>query len=190
MLRKEYLVLLLGFGLNFSSSQAFAQVNQTTQKNIPFQICAEAKNWVRPSASKQKEYLTNLKTRYSNAQIQALGGTYWTYNFFAFVDYPGGSGVFDINNLSGLWSLKKGDSTENKKCTPISSIKGKNEADIWLFNYQPIKIKWVNRNYVMVVKPIQKGWKSVHFSRLENQEKLPLTVVTESGKKLQVLKYE
>ena len=65
----------------------------------------------------------------------------------------------------------------------------KQEADIWLFRYQPINLKWVNKSYVMVVKPVDKGWKSVHFSRQENQEKLPLTVVTESGKKLQLLKY-
>ena len=124
MLRQRYLMLLLGFGLNFSYSQVFAQVNRTTEKNIPFQICSEAKNWVRPSATKQKEYLTGFKSRYSNEQVNTLGGKYWTYNIFAFVNYPGGSGIFDINNLSGLWNLKKGDATENKKCNPISSIEG------------------------------------------------------------------
>jgi hypothetical protein len=42
---------------------------------------------------------------------------------------------------------------------------------------------------LMIVKPMQKGTQVVRFDRKENQDKLPLTVVSESGKEVQVLKY-
>ncbi|WP_255397111.1 hypothetical protein [Tolypothrix sp. NIES-4075] len=41
----------------------------------------------------------------------------------------------------------------------------------------------------MIVKPMQKGTQVIRFVRKENQDKLPLTVVSESSKEVQVLKY-
>jgi hypothetical protein len=192
MTLKKWSIGLLTLGVFFTSFSVSAQTSnpiaQSTEKNIPFQVCVEAKNWVRPSPAKQKEYLESFK-RYSKKQVEKLGGDYWTNDIFAFINYPGGSGIFDINNLSGIWSLKDGEAIKNKQCTSISSIESKHKADIWLFTYKPMSIKWVSNSYVMVVKPIQKGIQVIHFDRKENQDKLPLTVVTESGKQVQVLKY-
>jgi hypothetical protein len=40
----------------------------------------------------------------------------------------------------------------------------------------------------MVVKPRQKGAQVIHFARRERQSKLPLTVVTETGKTVELLR--
>lgn len=152
--------------------------------NIPYEICTESKAWVRPTSSQQKAKLQSLK-RYSDEEIRELGGKYWKLNIQSVTHYPGGSGTYDIIHLSGLWTLR--DDTHPTNCSSFSAIDSGKQASVWLLLHKVVSIKWQGNHYVMLVKPTGKGVQVIRFSRKEHQSSLPLTVMTEDGKRLEVL---
>ncbi|NJN94131.1 MAG: hypothetical protein HC875_08575 [Anaerolineales bacterium] len=68
--------------------------------NIPFEICAESKDWTRPSEEKQnQEWWSN--GRYAGVDEKIIK-YYWEHNFL--IDYGNADDAFDNINLSGLWT--------------------------------------------------------------------------------------
>ncbi|MBP5973203.1 hypothetical protein HW132_10775 [Brasilonema sp. CT11] len=141
---------------------------------------------MRPSNAEQKKHIQKFADRYNQKIVESLGGDYWKYNIFVFTSYPGGSGNFDIGHLSGLWSLKN--VIHISKCeNDVTNLNSKKIAGIWVLSHTVTNIKWVDNRYVMVVKPTERGVQFLQFYRQENQDKLPLTVVTENGNQVAVL---
>lgn len=152
--------------------------------NIPFEVCSESKTWVRPTETQQRKQLQSMK-RYPDETIAQLGGSYWTHNILSFTKYPGGSGTYDITHRTGLWTLH--DATHPSKCDGFSVIDSGQKASVWLLLHRVKSTKWQGNRYVMVVQPTSSGVQVIRFPRRERQEKLPLTVVTEDGKRVNVL---
>ncbi|MDF5706635.1 MAG: hypothetical protein PUP90_02865 [Nostoc sp. S4] len=170
-----------------SSVSSFAQPS-IAGITVSFDKCAESKTWKRPSDAEQRRYLQEFK-RYDRETIEQLGGDYWKRNVFVFTDYPGGSGTYDINNLSGLWSLPKLKFLSTKCKTYSKNLMSKKMAGIWLFSYQIKNIKWVNNHYVVLVKSTGAGIQFIQVQRQEHSNSLPLKVITEDGIELKQLKY-
>ncbi|AKG20897.1 hypothetical protein IJ00_05900 [Calothrix sp. 336/3] len=174
MIASQNLVLVPGSLANTASSE------------IKFNVCGESQTWVRPSAKEQKQHLQQLSNRYSQDKINQLGGDYWKHNIFAFTTYPGGSGTFDINNFSGLW--KKPNPVRRSTCDKsVVEINSGKIARVYILLHRVTKIQWQNNRYIMVVKPVGKGVQIINLPRKEKQNKLPLTVVDESGKQIALL---
>lgn len=152
--------------------------------NIPFEVCGESKTWVRPTETQQRKHLQSTK-RYSDETIANLGDIYWKNNILSFTKYPGGSGTYDIIQRTGLWTLHN--ATHPSKCDDFGVIDSGQKASVWLLLHRVKSINWQGNRYVMVVQPIGSGVQVIRFPRRERQEELPLTVVTEDGKRVKVL---
>jgi len=163
-------------------------VNAQPQKDIKFKVCGETDTWTRPTAIEQRKHLIDLKPRYPQEIINQLGGEYWKYNIFAFITYPGGSGTYDIEQLSGLWKPQKVRYAANCDDYVIELNAGK-IARIWTLNYKVINIKWINRHYIMQVKHMKQGGQVIQFSRQEKYKSLPLNVIDDRDNQVRVLFY-
>ncbi|MEH2195453.1 MAG: hypothetical protein V7K98_22815 [Nostoc sp.] len=180
------LSLILGL-LVTNSVSSFAR---SSMPGIPvsFDKCAESKTWKRPSEAEQRKYIQN-NTRYDLETRKQLGGDHWKRDVFVFAEYPGGSGTYDINNLSGLWSLPKLKLLSTRCKTYSKNLMSKRMAGIWLFSYQIKNIKWVNNHYIVLVKSTGAGIQFIQMHRQEHGTSLPLKVMTEDGIELKQLKY-
>jgi hypothetical protein len=154
--------------------------------NTPFQVCLERNAWVRPSLSEQKNHLAS-NGRYSS--ISAEGDDHWKYKVFALTTYPGGSGTYDLGNVSGLWKENKGEKIiRSAKCDGyIPKLNAGELASIWLLNYKIVNLTWNGDRYVMRVKNVRKGTQTIHFDRKEKLQSLPLSVIDENGHNVSVL---
>lgn len=84
-------------------------------EELAFEVCGESTTWVRPT-----EHVQNAKwwrsERYSGTDEQVVQYP-WTHDFF--VMYGHGSVVYDIENLSGLWSLAARRKAQSPVETPM-----------------------------------------------------------------------
>lgn len=166
--------------------QQLKKDNRQNKNDITFQVCGESNSWVRPTAAEQKRHLESLNGRYSPEIIEELGGDYWKYNIFAFTEYPGGSGTYDIVQLAGFWQPH--DAKYPAKCENyVTELNAGKIARAWTQYHKVVSIKWVNNRYVMQVKPTKKGRQIIQFPRQESLNSLPLTVVNERGQSVSVL---
>ncbi|GAB1539041.1 hypothetical protein NUACC21_17060 [Scytonema sp. NUACC21] len=194
-----WLLALLAFSqpvaAAFSESQALTQglanskvsqgANGSSTTEIKFKICSESTTWTRPTAAEQRKRLQS-SGRYSSEDIEQLGGDYWKKNIFSFTRFPGDSGNYDIANLSGLWKVQN--ATYPSKCDNyVNELNSGKIAGVWVLHHKVVNIKWVGNRYVMLVKPTGQGTQFIQFPRRERLESLPLRVVNESGKKVEVL---
>jgi hypothetical protein len=181
--------LSLTLGLLLTSSISSLASAKTAKNTVAFDICAESKTWKRPSPVKQRGYLEELIHRYNAGTVERLGGDYWNRNVFVFVDYPGGSGTYDINNLSGLWSAPKLKML-SKRCEDYSTnLSSQKIAGIWLFSNRVKNIKWVKNHYVMQVDSTGSGIQFLQIQRHENINSLPLKVIDQNGNEIGLLRY-
>ncbi len=178
--------------LTTSSSNTLAQTasSPSRDKNIRLKICGESLNWKRPTYEEQKKHLLELH-RYSISsdpkEIDALlkNEEYWNKDIFAFTTYPGGSGTYEIEQLSGLWAPM--DSLFPYRCEKkVTELNDGKVAEIWTLNYKVISVGWNGSRYVMRVKRVSQGTQNIHFPRREHREKLPLSVIDEDGKNVSV----
>ncbi|AFZ24624.1 hypothetical protein Cylst_2405 [Cylindrospermum stagnale PCC 7417] len=178
------LILVSANNVN-GNQQELKQTNRRNPNEIPFKVCGESNTWKRPTAAEQRKHLQSL-SRYSPAEIEQLGGNYWKFNIFSFINYPGGSGSFDLINRTGLWQLKN--PTRPVRCDNyIAELNAKKIAGVWVFSHKIVNIEWVGGRYVMQVKQTKQGAQVIQFPRRETLQTLPLTVVNQNGKKVAVL---
>lgn len=176
-------LMILGTTLLPALAQTHSKRNATN--NISLKICGESDNWVRPTAAEQKTHLTSLN-RYSSEQIKELGGAYWNYSIFAFITYPGGSGTYDITQLSGLWTPQNARHPDD--CSNyVKELNAGKIGRVWTLNYKVVSLQWLNNLYVMKVRQVHKGAQVIQFRRQESLSSLPLTVIDEGGKNIPVL---
>ncbi|MBE9128165.1 MULTISPECIES: hypothetical protein [unclassified Coleofasciculus] len=164
-----------------------ASIPSQSSIKVPFEICSESTSWVRPSQSEQLQKLRNLPqyTADFDSGFNSLFQTFWTHSIFSFTNY-GLSARIEPIYLSGLWTIL--DNTWNcYESTRVERINSGKIAEIWVLAHQVISFQWVGNRYVMVVAPTQQGVQLIQFPRRENQSSLPLTVVTEDGRELEII---
>jgi hypothetical protein len=175
---------------NTASPLANVSDNQALSlKEIPFNICSESPNWLRPT---EAEHSTKLKSMKRYASSTKDSSNYMRRLFsskvFSFTMY-GLSSRYDFYYLSGLWTYPEDDVWKcYKPKGVITKINSGQLADIWLFEHKIKKISWQNNRYLMVVEPTQKGVQFLQFPRIENQSSLPLKVITPQGEELPIEK--
>jgi len=163
---------------------ALAALNRTS---IPFNICSTSPTWVRPDKATQIWKLQNLK-RYGDVTENPMHDvieSWWTHDVFSFTTY-GASLFYDYTYLSGLWTSHSSTTWRCSSNYPMT-INSRQMARVWLLLHKIVNIKWVDNHYVMVVKPTDQGVQVIQFSRREHQDLLPLKVVAENGRQLEVL---
>jgi hypothetical protein len=168
---------------NVSDNQALSL------REIPFNICSESQNWLRPTEAEHTSKLRSMK-RYASSTKD--GSNYMRRIFsskvFSFTMY-GLSSRYDFYYLSGLWTYPEDDIWKcYKPKGVIAKINSGQLTDVWLFDHNVKKITWQNNRYVMLVEPTQKGVQFIQFPRIENQPSIPLKVVTLKGEELAIEK--
>lgn len=168
---------------NVSDNQALSL------REIPFNICSESPNWLRPTEAEQTTKLRSMK-RYASSTNE--GKNYMRRIFsrkaLVFTIY-GLSARYDFYYFSGLWTYPE---DQLWKCYKpqgtIEKINSGKLADVWLFQHKVKKITWKKNYYLMVVEPTDKGVQFIQFPRIENQSSLPLKIVTQKGEELSMEK--
>lgn len=184
-----------GFGLAIESqsapsvppSNAIAIAGQPVTE-IPFKVCGEAQNWVRPAKADQLRKLQSLP-RYVNdphsRPLQSLSQRFWQQDVFSFTQYGLSLRVEPVY-LSGLWTVED---TLWKCYTPtnVTQINTGKTAEVWVLSHRVTRLQWTGEQYVMTVQPARAGVQFIQFPRRESRSSLPLKVITEKGTKLTVV---
>ncbi|MBW4469026.1 MAG: hypothetical protein KME45_01330 [Stenomitos rutilans HA7619-LM2] len=184
-----------GFGLALESqsapsiqpSSAIAIAVQPAAE-IPFEVCGEAQNWVRPPRADQLKKLQSLP-RYANdpnsQPLQSLSKRFWQQDVFSFTQYGLSLRVEPIY-LSGLWTVED-TLWRCYNATNITQINAGKTAEVWVLSHRVTRIQWTGEQYVMTVQPSRTGVQFIQFPRRESRSSLPLKVITDKGTKLTVV---
>lgn len=150
-------------------------------EQIPFEICGESTTWIRPTEEEQKaKWWDNL--RYAGAADEVIQYP-WTHNFF--VAYGHASLDYDLENLSGLWTLA---SDVRSKCLEPErqdAILKLEKAEVWLLFHRVKDLRRTGSDYYIVVSPAEKGVQFVQFARPVEKVPLTLHIVTEKGQEVE-----
>ena len=156
--------------------------------DIPFKVCGEAQNWVRPTQADQVKKLQSLprySSELSGQPIKGLAQQFWRQEVFSFTQY-GLSLRMEPIYLSGLWTVQdtlwKCYNADN-----VTQINAGKTAEVWVLSHRVTRLQWTGQQYVMVVQPAHTGVQFIQFPRRESRSSLPLKVVTETGTKLSVV---
>ena len=145
-------------------------------ETIPFDICAESTTWVRPSPGVQAKV-------WNDPRYRAFGRTdyAWTHNFLVILDPESTNEFGYLSNLSGLWTVKPGDTAS--KCSSTNTRRSGYEwVAIWVLLHRVTQITHENNTYTVTVEPVGKGFQSVFIRRLNPQA--VLRFVTPDGREL------
>lgn len=184
-----------GFGLALESqsapsmqpSSAIAIAVQPAA-DIPFSICGEAQNWVRPTRADQLKKLQSLP-RYANDStsqpLQSLSQRFWQQDVFSFTQY-GLSLRMEPIYLTGLWTVQD-TLWQCYNATSIPQLNAGKTAEVWVLSHRVTRMQWTGEQYVMTVQPARTGVQFIQFPRRESRSSLPLKVITDRGAKLKVV---
>lgn len=144
---------------------------------VPFEVCAEAPLWVRPSEEEQTS-IWELD-RYVGTEEEVLKHP-WTHNFF--VVYGHAVLEYDLTNLSGLWALPNGARAACYEPERHDATLKLQKAEIWVLLFTVREIRRVGSSYVIIVEPVEQGVQFVQFPRPSQQLPLDLHFVTQDGR--------
>ncbi|WP_375514195.1 hypothetical protein [uncultured Nostoc sp.] len=174
--------------ITFSHPAVSQSTNRSKTIEVPFKICSSSETWVRPTKAEQMKFLLSTK-RYDDLTKEPEYYERWLrYNIFSFTTF-GGSSFFDYHYLAGLWTPTGNPVWQCDKKFSRTKINTGEIAEVWVLLYRVISIKWVGNHYLMVVKPTKKGFQKIQLSRREDQDSLPLKVITEDGSEMKVLPF-
>ena len=147
---------------------------------VPFEVCGQSTTWVRPSEEEQGSKWGAGRYAGVNEEVTKYP---WTHNFF--VVYGGASIEYDIENLSGLWTLEGGERAKCFEPERHDAILKLQTAEVWSLLHKVSNIKRLGTSYAIVVEPTQQGVQFVQFPR--PTEWLPLTLyfVTSDGEEVE-----
>jgi hypothetical protein len=110
---------------------------------------------------------------------------WWSHQVFSFTTY-GLSARTDPLYLSGIWTAM--DDTWNcYNGEQPERINNGDLAEVWLIHHQLLGLQWQDNQYVMLVEPTPSGLQLLQFPRREQNQSLPLTLVTAAGEVLAVM---
>lgn len=152
----------------------------THGEDTPFEICGESSAWVRPSEEEQ------TRKWWNSGRYAGIGDEYlkrlWADDFF--VAYGNASTEFDLENLSGLWTLPADVRAKCLEPQRQEAVLKLQVAEIWALFHRVINIKRLETNYVIVVEAAASGVQFVQFSRPSEQKPLTLHFITQGGEEL------
>jgi hypothetical protein len=192
-MRKVLLISSIALiAISVTSLSAFANVEQSVSKSnttshkfhaqitslVEYETCIPDSAWIRPTVAQQAEKFRQLP------QLRRLGfkqSRYWRNNIFLISRY----GLADIGNVitqSGLWTNQE-EIFNCYKSYNVKRINSKEEAVVWLLGHTVVSMNWQNNQYVMVVKPAQRGVQLVKFNRIDNLNLAPLNIKLQNRQK-------
>jgi hypothetical protein len=152
----------------------------THGEDTPFEICGESSAWVRPPEEEQ------TRKWWNSGRYAGIGDEYlkrlWADDFF--VAYGNASTEFDLENLSGLWTLPADVRAKCLEPQRQEAVLKLQVAEIWALFHRVINIKRLETNYVIVVEAAANGVQFVQFSRPSEHKPLTLHFVTQGGEEL------
>ena len=155
-------------------------------EELPFEVCGESTTWVRPSEEEQNaKWWTSGRYKCADERCEQTIKDLWTHDFF--VVYGSASIEYDLENLSGLWTLQ---GEERAKCYERErheAVLRLEMAEVWVLLHRVKQVKRLGAFYVIVVEPTERGVQFVQFPR--PAEKVPLTLyfVTADGQQIDVI---
>lgn len=155
--------------------------------DIPFEVCAEATDWTRPSPQEQAQELQKLPryaTELDREPLRSLYQRLYNQSVFSFTAY-GISLRLEPLYFSGLWTVQsvlRGCYNPDR----IARLNNGQLAEVWLLMHRVISLQWEGDRYVMLVEPTSQGVQFIQFPRLEHEAILPLQVLTREGLSLDV----
>ncbi|NJN20982.1 MAG: hypothetical protein HC812_07055 [Leptolyngbya sp. RL_3_1] len=152
------------------------------QNAVPYDICADLANWVRPAPEVQQQTLQQ-DPRYSNdletEPLRTLSEQFWTQPVITFTTY-GLSARLEPMNLSGVWTA----TDQIEPCytgdRPLAINQG-DWAEVWIIGHRLSGLEWSNGQYQLTVEPASKGLQVVQFERQEAQAVLTVVATTSGG---------
>jgi len=152
-------------------------------EELDFEVCGESTTWVRPPEQEQRAQWWS-SGRYAGGNEDVIKYP-WTHNFF--MVYGHASGESDITNLSGLWTLPGEVRAKCFEPEPHDAVLRLETAEAWVLLHRVKSIKRLDRYYVVVVEPTEKGVQFVQFPRLERQLPLTLHFITEDEQEIETI---
>ena len=180
---REFTVSAVETELPITNSNTSTPRGTDTAQEIPFEVCGNYQDWVRPTLNEQINKLKS-EPRYRDLDPQAIENDLIWQNQIFTVNTYGLSYFVDYFYLSGLWSVPQDIFFE--ACS-VSKINSGEVAYLILLQYRVEKIYWQNGQYVMLVESTPKGFQVVQFRRQDGQPQIPLKIVEYRGKELKEL---
>ncbi|MGQ4648808.1 hypothetical protein [Lyngbya aestuarii] len=183
-------VSLAIFGAGFLPACAQSPSSEIAQlTDVSYEICGESNTWRRPTETEQIRELQTIPRYGADLTREPLKSTLQTFrgqNIFSFTSYGLSSRIEPIY-FSGLWTIEDTLFGCYDSSSRVAQINTGEIAEVWLILHRVVNLKWLDNHYVLVVEPTQQGVQFIQFSRKENQPLLPLEVVTENGRELEVI---
>ncbi|MCS6813051.1 MAG: hypothetical protein NZ772_05690 [Cyanobacteria bacterium] len=155
--------------------------------DVPFEICAEATDWTRPSPQEQEQELQKLPryaTELNREPLRSLYQRLYNQSVFSFTAY-GISLRLEPLYFSGLWTVQ----SILRDCydpNRIAQLNNGQLAEVWVLLHRVVSVQWDGSRYVMTVEPTSRGVQFIQFPRFEHDPTLPLQVLTREGLSLDV----
>jgi hypothetical protein len=148
---------------------------------LSFEVCGESTTWERPPESEQ-DHKWWRSGRYSGADDHVIRYP-WTHAFF--VMYGHGSGTYDVENLSGLWTLAEDVRARCLEPERQDAILKLQTVEVWALYHRAKRVWQLGAHYVVVVEPVERGVQFVQFARPEQRVPLTLHFATEDGQEIE-----
>lgn len=162
--------------------------NHTGATEIPVDLCVNLPDWQRPPShvqTKQLEAMPRYGAALAEEPLAEVVKAWWSHQVFSFTTY-GLSARTDPLYLSGIWTAM--DDTWNcYNGEQPERINNGDLAEVWLIHHQLLGLQWQDNQYVMLVEPTPSGLQLLQFPRREQNQSLPLTLVTAAGEVLAVM---
>ncbi|MEO1068307.1 MAG: hypothetical protein AAFW95_04210 [Cyanobacteria bacterium J06638_6] len=183
----------LGSYLSQAEASPRSEPDQSDQSSQPLDqisatVCVNLSDWQRPSdiaQIKQLESMPEYADALQSDPLSDMAKAWWSHEIFSFTTY-GLSARTEPLYLSGVWTAMDhiwdcydGDQAEQ--------INQGNLAEIWLLNHQLVGLAWQDDQYIVTVEPKDQGLQLVQFPRRENNQTLPLQILTTTGQELAVM---
>jgi len=149
-------------------------------------VCGESTTWTRPSEGEQSaKWWASGRYKCTDEQCEQNVKAPWTHDFF--VVYGSASIEYDLENLSGLWTLQGEERAGCYERERLEAVLKLEMAEAWVLLHRVKQVKRLGNFYVIVVEPTERGVQFVQFPR--PAEKVPLTLyfVTADGQQVDVI---
>jgi len=149
-------------------------------EELAFEVCGESTTWERPPESEQDDKWWR-SGRYDGVDDSVIQYP-WTHAFF--VTYGHGSTSYDIENLSGLWTLPEDVWARCREPECQDAILKLEIAEVWALSHRVTSVRRLGAHTVVVVEPVESGVQFVQFPRPEQQVPLTFHFVTGDGQEI------
>jgi len=158
---------------------------------VSFVICRQSDNWGRPSEQEQTEVWQEPRYGFDPNNLPKNIEYDWTHDFLMY--YGGGESVeYDMVHMTGIWSATDArwlcDNQWRKSV--LHNVAAEDEeiwAEVWVLLHRVVEIKRLDRYYVIIVQPEQRGFQWVDFPRPPGPGGLTLSFVTSKGDEIETI---